>query len=622
MNAEPDLWTTLSREDLEGWAGPSVVSRGASYQRSGRVQDLVLTAQGALLAWVEGTRRYATQVIVQTGPVLDSVCTCPYAGHCKHAVAVVLEAQKCLQAGEALPQANLYDPRLQLLAPLASGASLETLEADSTPARDLIRHYLDDQDKAALITLIENLAERFPGVHAQLLEQATLERGSDTDLLHRTTAMIENLAAEPDWDDYHYGGFDNASFEDLARLPQHLEMLLARGHADEVVALGDRLLAVGARRVELEPEGESHPYIAEGLTVAYRALPLAYPDPADQMFWAFTLEQEDGYGLCDEASAEFWRREFPPAAWSRLADALLERLRRTTGKVDDFVRNYQRDRIGDRLITALEKAGRSEEILPLCEREAGITGNYTRLVDRLLAAGREEQAVHWIETGITATQDRYPGLADALLQRFQQLLEQRRDWPQLAAIAADGFIRSPRLSEYQNLQQAAEKAGVGSAVRDLALRYLQTGQDPRQARRPRWPLPAPRLTTDRRRSPVQFPVVDTLIEIAIAEGRPDQVLHWYEQRQSRPASWQRLYNLETRVADVLAADYPDQAVAIWQRLVEDSIAQTNDQGYQAAAHYLRKIQPLLQTDTWNDLLRTVRERHKRKRKLLALLDTL
>lgn len=52
----------LTWNDLEKWAGSRIVSRGRSYQRSGRVQDLSLAPDGALLAWVQGSRRYATQV--------------------------------------------------------------------------------------------------------------------------------------------------------------------------------------------------------------------------------------------------------------------------------------------------------------------------------------------------------------------------------------------------------------------------------------------------------------------------------------------------------------------------------------------------------------------------------
>ena len=57
----------------------------------------------------------------------------------------------------------------------------------------------------------------------------------------------------------------------------------------------------------------------------------------------------------------------------------------------------------DWLIRALEKAGRQDEIIPLCEREAPITNSYAHLVERLMAKRRWEEARRWCYQGIEAT---------------------------------------------------------------------------------------------------------------------------------------------------------------------------------------------------------------------------
>ena len=49
-------WSRLTWGDLEDWAGSRSVSRGQSYQRQGRVTDLVVADDGRLLATVTGTR--------------------------------------------------------------------------------------------------------------------------------------------------------------------------------------------------------------------------------------------------------------------------------------------------------------------------------------------------------------------------------------------------------------------------------------------------------------------------------------------------------------------------------------------------------------------------------------
>jgi uncharacterized Zn finger protein len=88
-------WASLTWDDLDRWAGGRSVSRGRSYQRQGRVQDLAIAEDGRLLATVQGGDRYFVSVWLtgkKQGERLDSESTCPvgYSG-CKHAVAVVAE---------------------------------------------------------------------------------------------------------------------------------------------------------------------------------------------------------------------------------------------------------------------------------------------------------------------------------------------------------------------------------------------------------------------------------------------------------------------------------------------------------------------------------------------------
>jgi uncharacterized Zn finger protein len=61
-----------------------------------------------------------------------------------------------------------------------------------------------------------------------------------------------------------------------------------------------------------------------------------------------------------------------------VADELGQRLKQYTSIAgeESSSRNYHRNRLSDWLIKALEKAGRQEEIIPLCEREAEETGSY------------------------------------------------------------------------------------------------------------------------------------------------------------------------------------------------------------------------------------------------------
>ena len=57
-----DPFTNLTWDDLNEWAGSKIVTRGRSYQRQGRVSALAVTTDSALIAWVDGSERYATKV--------------------------------------------------------------------------------------------------------------------------------------------------------------------------------------------------------------------------------------------------------------------------------------------------------------------------------------------------------------------------------------------------------------------------------------------------------------------------------------------------------------------------------------------------------------------------------
>jgi uncharacterized Zn finger protein len=111
-------WRTLTWGDLEDWAGLRAVERGEVYHREGRVQELARTRDGGLLAWVQGTARYATRIRLTGQGRRRSVqggCTCPLGDNCKHGVAVVLAWLDGLREGREVPLADRDDPRHRLL---------------------------------------------------------------------------------------------------------------------------------------------------------------------------------------------------------------------------------------------------------------------------------------------------------------------------------------------------------------------------------------------------------------------------------------------------------------------------------------------------------------------------
>src|SRR5262249_19038451 len=231
--------------------------------------------------------------------------------------------------------------------------------------------------------------------------------------------------------------------------------------------------------------------------------------------------------------------------------------------------------------------------------------------------------------GIVATERQYPGIASRLREVICTLRAQAGDWAMVAALRAEEFFERPTLQTLQVLEQVAEQAQARPAVRAAAVHHLATGELPRREERrvngtviPAWPLPESGLPRAERRYPLQFPQLSVLIELAAREGRPDEVLRWYDRRVPG-----RLSGInDDLVADAVVQDYPDRAAQIWRQLAEAHIAQTNPAAYQEAALFLRKLRGVWARQgkeaAWHAYVAELRAANRRKRRLVETLDAL
>jgi uncharacterized Zn finger protein len=624
-----DTFEGLSWNDLTSWAGSKIVSRGKSYQRSGYVKELACAPDGSLIAWVEGTERYATQVFFEDDE-LESICSCPYWDTCKHAVAVVVEYLENLKKKVKIPKTTKKDRRLKLLkkffddeASFEEGDDLDEfdevyMQTSATAETKFIEPFLKKHTKAQLVELIKELAGQYPLIMAHLQDQNNLSIGDVSDMVGSIRNEIRELSSEPGWQNHWR---NEGYIPDYSRVKHRLEGLLDQGYADEVIVLGEELLEAGIRQVEMsDDEGETEEEIASCMGVVFRALPKSSLSPADQMLWAVDRELEDQWALCEGVEV-FWKQKKKETEWNILADELIKRLKGFSKAKDD---RYDRDRLTDWIITALKNAGRMTEIVPLCEKEAVRTDSYVRLVRILMEASQWGASEQWIKKGIQATDKKWPGIAGQLRESLREIREKQGDWLQVAALRADDFFINPSLATFQELKVAARKSKAWDKVKPAVLNYLETGKIPLPGSS--WPLPEANVPKAKERSPRQFPIIGTLIDIAIAEKRPDEVIHWYDQRKNQKfGGWWSEFQ-EDKIAKALADDYPDRAVDIWKRLAANLIAQVKPKAYEKAAVHLNKIQRILKRQSkdkeWGICLANIRKEHARKIKLLEILDGL
>jgi uncharacterized Zn finger protein len=200
------------------------------------------------------------------------------------------------------------------------------------------------------------------------------------------------------------------------------------------------------------------------------------------------------------------------------------------------------------------------------------------------------------------------------------MLEQ--NWLVVTALRVEEFVRRPSLQAFTDCRKASVKAKAWPQVREFLLGYLEKGKLPWKQRG--WPLPESGLKQPEADQHNRFPLISDLIDIAILEKKPDQVLKWYDQRPKGRFGCPWLD--EDAIADAVQAHAPDRAVAIWKNKAERLIAQVKPSAYQEAAKFLHKAGVVMAKQknraSWEQYLGILRETHARKRRLLEILDGL
>jgi uncharacterized Zn finger protein len=242
-----------------------------------------------------------------------------------------------------------------------------------------------------------------------------------------------------------------------------------------------------------------------------------------------------------------------------------------------------------------------------------------------MKARRFEEAEQWIHKGIKATQKELPGIAKQLRDSLREMREKEGNWFKVAAFRVDDFLGSPSLAAFDEMRKVSEKAKVWPDVRKAALRYLETGKLPQTE--PSWPLPEAGVRKETAYSHEKAPMIHTLIDIAIDEKRPDDVLRWYDgPKAKRENYWGWDGYQEVSIAEAVADHYPDRALAIWKDLAERQIALTKPSAYETAAGYLRSIRDLLRKLSreyeWKDYVSRLRQANIRKSRFVETLDRL
>ena len=280
------------------------------------------------------------------------------------------------------------------------------------------------------------------------------------------------------------------------------------------------------------------------------------------------------------------------------------------------------------------------------EAEARATGSYQRLVSHLIAQEQFEDAERWAREGIEKTHKKFPGIASGLSESLCEVARRRQQWDVVAAHAASEFLDDPSTRAFKELVAAAKKARCLEPVRAAALRFLESGVPPirltargkdvcKATTDPSWPLPVPEYLlpqmSARSARSTPRPRFDVLLDMAIEDKRPDDVLRWYDRMTAHkdsnrgPHRWDSYGDFD-RVAKAIAAAHPERALEIYQRKLDSYLKQTGISAYETCAACLRNMRPIFkamdQEDRWNELLADIRHNYRNRPRFMEILDKL
>jgi len=546
----------------------------------------------------------------------------------------------CLKNDVAVPQIPQTDPRLDRLRETETPTGEywnpelgmwtdveEQPKAEQQQNTEPLLNYLEKQTKAQLVELLDELTRAFPDVKEFLEDRRNVRSGNASTLLKAIRQELADIREGPDWDEYEYEYDQEYQPVSFNRLKTYLQALLIAGPAEELLQVGKELInAVNFALDNYDIEGDIIDEVPACMEIVIQALPASSLSSSEKLIWAVDLELADEYEFCYNLLENIWNNANNKSDWHALADELQKRLNAIRSD------NELRNRVTGWLISAFEQTGREDEIIPLREREAETTGDYIQLIDLLIDEKHYEDAENWCQKAIAKTNPNHPGTISNLEDRLRTIREKTGDYLSATTFYADDFFSNPSLHTFQELCEAARKAKVGPAVEAWGRYFLETGHLPRTKGRKRkgepsdkWPLPKTEFEKDIDAS--EGPMIHLLIELAIAEKKPTEVLKWYDLKTpTTHYSWGYMYTSSLNVAQAIKEKYPDRAIAIWKEQAESAISRIQVSGYQEAGTYLREVQNTLKRlnreQEWEAYLSELRNENKRRPRCLEVLDGL
>ncbi len=307
-----------------------------------------------------------------------------------------------VEQGEEIPLIAEEDPLITRARRGYTGAVASGIYNAEKSSLQNLREYLEQLEKPELIEILVAFAEKDSLLGMYLKDRQNLAAENPAGIVGEIYSEMDELWREAR--DYDYWNYEGEDIPDFSDLQVRLESLLDSGHPEELLDIGKELMDRYDGIAEYDEEGEIGTKISHCMDVVFKALSQSSLPAHEKMLYALEIELKDNYNILDEHT--LWKEDFSQEEWRLFSEALKVRLQEAEREENDlYYSSWERDYVIDRLVDALKKAGLSEEIIPICELEAEISGSYVRLVRVLLDFGEKEKAEEWIYRGIKETSE-------------------------------------------------------------------------------------------------------------------------------------------------------------------------------------------------------------------------
>jgi uncharacterized Zn finger protein len=563
-----DLSQVLDKA-IAGLASTPSYERGLTYLEAGRVGPLRASA-GRVAATVRGSEDYTIELRARGGK-LRFFCSCPIGregAFCKHCVAV------------ALAQLREQD--------------------DPAPTLDDARVHLQALPQGELVDLLIDHAHDDEALARKLLLRATSPTSGKADAAS-LRALIEQAFAYRGFVPYREVWGYARGIEDAI---DELEAQLEQGAGGDLVDLIEHAvkLAEGALDHVDDSDGQMGVAIARLEELHLGACIEARPDPTALAERLFAWEFAGPWDVFDQAVVRYAKvlGETGLARYRELAEDAWAKVPRLAPDEDTSGWYGARFRITRIMRTLAAHSGNLADLIAVEERDLSIGYRFLQIAELCREHGEDDTALEWAERGMAAfAEEPDPRLRTFLIEEYRR----RGRGVEALEHSVRAFDARPTLESYRELATDAEALGEWEERRRWALSRLGR--------------PEPDPPGAMRHPSLRGHGCSELVRVLIWEGDADAAWRAANDGGCTPDLWLKL-------ADLRRAEYPDDAIGVYRRHVEDVIAGKDKRAYAEAVRLIDETMRALymesgRSEDFDAYVGEIRAAHKPKRNLMKLM---